>query len=105
MMKASPMFLLKVDILALTPYSFLRTYLCRESFLKQRDLGQIVPLGRQLYGRERAKTFLSTYKRAVGGKTYGYLLADVFITTPEVLSLRLNIANNGPCEVVYSRRE
>lgn len=73
--------------------------------LKQRDLGQIELLGRQLYGRDRAQAFLSIYKRAVAGKPYGYLLADVCITTPEVLSLRSNIANDGSCEVVYSWRE
>ncbi|KAG0712166.1 hypothetical protein GWK47_019074 [Chionoecetes opilio] len=30
--------------------------------LKQRDLGQIGTLGRQLYGREKSKVFLSAYK-------------------------------------------
>lgn len=73
--------------------------------LKQRDIGQVETLGRQLYGRERAKTFLTAYKRAVMEKPYGYLLADVAITTPEALSLRSNIADEGPCEVVYSWRE
>lgn len=72
--------------------------------LKQRDLGQIETLGRQLYGREKAKVFLSAYNKAVVGKTYGYLLADVSINTPEELSLRSNIANEGPCEIVYSWR-
>lgn len=70
--------------------------------LKQRDLGQIETLGRQLYGRDRAKVFLNAYKRAIMAKRYGYLLADVAITTPEELSLRSNIAGEGPCEVVYS---
>lgn len=72
---------------------------------KQRDLSQIELLGRQLYGRDKAKTFLNIYKRAVAEKPYGYLLADVSITTPEVLSLRSNIADDGPCEVVYSWRD
>lgn len=70
--------------------------------LKQRDLGQIETLGRQLYGRDRAKVFLNAYKRAIIAKRYGYLLADVAITTPEELSLRSNIPGEGPCEVVYS---
>lgn len=70
--------------------------------LKQRDLGQIETLGRQLFGREKAKNFLNAYKRAIAGKPYGYMLADVSITTPEELSLRSNIANEGPCEIVYS---
>ena len=70
--------------------------------LKQRDLGQIETLGRQLYGRERAKVLLSAYKRAVVEKPYGYILADVSITTPEELTLRSNIADEGSCEVVYA---
>ena len=70
--------------------------------LKQRDLGQIEVLGRQLYGREKAKVFLKAYRYAIEGKPYGYILADVSITTPEELSLRSNVANEGPCEVVYS---
>ena len=73
--------------------------------LKQRDLGQIEVLGRQLYGREKAKVFLKAYKRAIDGKPYGYILADVSITTPEELSLRSNVADEGPCEVVYSWHE
>ena len=70
--------------------------------LKQRDLGQIEILGRQLFGREKAKVFLKAYRRAIEGKPYGYILADVSITTPEELSLRSNVADEGPCEVVYS---
>ena len=69
--------------------------------LKQRDLGQIETLGRQLYGRERAKVFLDAYKRAIAEKPYVYILADVSITTLEELSLRSNIASKGSCEVVY----
>ena len=72
--------------------------------LKQRDLGQIETLGRQLYGRDKAKVFLNAYKQATVGKSYGYILADVSITTPEELSLRSNIVNEGPCEIVYSWR-
>lgn len=70
--------------------------------LKQRDLGQIEILGRQLFGRERAKIFLEAYKRATVAKPYGYLLADVSISTPEELTLRSNVAHDGVCEVVYS---
>lgn len=70
--------------------------------LKQRDLGQIETLGRQLFGREKAKLFLSAYKRAVSEKPYGYILADVSITTPEELTLRTNIAGETPYELVYS---
>ena len=70
--------------------------------LKQRDLGQIETLGRQLYGRERAKVFLRAYRHSVTEKPYGYILADVSITTPVELSLRSNIAGEGACEVVYS---
>ena len=73
--------------------------------LKQRDLGQIEVLGRQLYGREKAKVFLKAYRHAIEGKPYGYILADVSITTPEELSLRSNVADEGPCEVVYSWQE
>ena len=73
--------------------------------LKQRDLGQIETLGRQLYGREKSKLFLNAYKRAVTTRPYGYLLADLSISTPEELSLRSNIADEGPCEVVYSWQE
>ena len=70
--------------------------------LKQRDLGQIETLGRQLFGRDKAKVFLNAYKRALASKAYGYILADVSITTPEELSLRTNIADEGACEIIYS---
>lgn len=61
-------------------------------------------LGREVYGLDKAKVFLSVYKQAVTGKSYGYLLADASVTTPEELSLRSNIGNGGPCEIVYSWR-
>ena len=73
--------------------------------LKQRDLVQIEALGRQLYGKEKAKVFLEAYRRATEGKPYGYILADASISTPEELSLRSNFADEGPCEVVYSWQE
>lgn len=72
--------------------------------LKQRDLGQIEILGRYLYRQDKNKIFLKAYKRAITGKPYDYLLADISISTMEI-SLRSVIANDGPYDVVYLCQE
>ena len=68
--------------------------------LKQRDLGQIETLGRQLFGRDCAKDVITIYKRCIS-EPYGYLLIDLGISTPELLRFRSYIVNEKEWEVVY----
>ena len=69
--------------------------------MKNRDLYQIECLGRQLYGKSKAKKFVEVYKNAVHSTPRGYLLCDLAATTPEILQLRTNIVGEGPCEKVF----
>lgn len=69
--------------------------------LKNRDIYQVQCLGRQIFGRERAKSFVNIYKNTVLNQTHGYLLCDLAPHTPEELQLRTNIVNEGPCEKVF----
>lgn len=69
--------------------------------MKNRDIYQIECLGRQLYGKDRAKQFVEIYKNVVLRRDHGYLLCDLTPTTPEELQLRTNIANEAPCEKVF----
>ena len=69
--------------------------------MRNRDLGQIENLGRQLYGTGRGSTFLDIYKRALTVNTYGYLLVDLGPNTPECLQLRTNILGETDYQIIY----
>ena len=69
--------------------------------LRQRDLSQIHCLGRQIYGKEKAKVFVDIYKFAVYSRPYGYLLVDLGINTPESVQFRSNIVGEPPGERVF----
>ena len=69
--------------------------------LRNRDMGQIETLGRQLYGKGKGNDFLIVYKKALSVNNYGYLLVDLAPNTPESLQLRTNITNETPYEIVY----
>lgn len=69
--------------------------------MKNRDIYQVQCLGRQIFGRERAKPFVEIYKNTVLKQTHGYLLCDLAPHTPEELQLRTNIVNEGLCEKVF----
>lgn len=69
--------------------------------MKNRDLFQVECLGRQLYGKDRAKSFVEIYKNVVLKVPHGYLLCDLAANTPEVLQLRSNIVGESPCEKVF----
>jgi hypothetical protein len=70
--------------------------------LKQRDLGQLECLGRQLYGKSEAKRFLELYKKVVLSKSRGYLLIDLGCETPDKLQFRSNIlCEYFPHQLVY----
>jgi len=70
--------------------------------LKQRDLGQIECLGRQIYGKSDAKRFLELYKKVVLSKSRGYLLVDLGCETPDKLQFRSNIlCEYFPYQIVY----
>ena len=73
--------------------------------LRMRDLAQVECLMRQIYGKKHAAHVLEIYKRAVMNKPFGYLLLDMTIKTPPALKFRTNIANEPPCEVVYTHGE
>ena len=69
--------------------------------MRNRDLGQIEVLGRQLYGKKKAHDFVELYKKALSVNTYGYLLVDLGPKTPPELQLRTNILNETPYQIVY----
>ena len=70
--------------------------------LRMRDFGQVENLARQIYGKRKVTDVLEIYKRAVMRKTYGYILLDLSLKTPQLLQLRSNIVGEPPCEVIYS---
>ena len=45
--------------------------------MRNRELGQIEVLGRQLFGKNKASAFVDIYKKAHTVNTYGYLLIDL----------------------------
>lgn len=69
--------------------------------MKNRDIYQVECLGRQLYGKDKAKHFVEIYKNVVLKRAHGYLLCDLAPNTPEELQLRTNIVGEPPCEKVY----
>ena len=69
--------------------------------MRNRDLGQIEVLGRQLYGKGKGKEFVEIYKKALSVNTYGYLLIDLGPKTPPELQLRTNIIGETPYQIVY----
>lgn len=69
--------------------------------MRNRDLGQIETLGRQLYGKGKGNEFLKIYKKALSVNKYGYLLIDLSVNTPEELQLRTNIVGETPYQIIY----
>ena len=69
--------------------------------MRNRDLGQIETLGRQIYGNTNGKEFLNIYKKALSQNTYGYLLIDLGPSTPENLQLRTNILGETIYQKIY----
>ena len=99
----------KISVIMITqnlffPGKYARTIALNAShyiLMRSRDLYQVQCLGRQFFGSVGAKQFLDIYKNTVIGKTYGYLLCDLTVKTPEALQLRTNIVNEPPCEKVF----
>ena len=69
--------------------------------MRNRDMGQIETLGRQLYGKGNGSKFLDIYKKALSVNTYGYLLIDLGPNTPESLQLRTNILGETDYQIIY----
>ena len=69
--------------------------------MRNRDMGQIETLGRQLYGKSKGGEFLQIYKRAMSVNKYGYLLIDLGPNTSEELQLRTNILGETPYQIIY----
>lgn len=69
--------------------------------MRNRDMGQIETLGRQIYGKSKGKEFVDVYKKALSYNTYGYLLVDLGPKTPEELQLRTNILDETEYQVVF----
>lgn len=69
--------------------------------MKNRDIGQIETLGRQLFGRRRGVEFSDIYKKALTHNRYGYLLVDFAPSTPELLQLRTNILGETEYQIAY----
>ena len=73
--------------------------------LRQRDLNQIECLGRQIYGNQRSKDFVSVYKAGLKTSTYGYLLVDLSTVSKPEIQFRTNIAGEPPYEIVFQWRK
>lgn len=69
--------------------------------MRNRDMGQIELLGRQLYGKGLGGEFLQIYKKALSVNKYGYLLIDLGPNTPEELQLRTNVLGETPYQIIY----
>lgn len=69
--------------------------------MRNRDIGQIEMLGRQLYGKRKGPDFAGIYKRALSHNKYGYLLVDLGPNTPEELQLRTNIVGETEYQVIF----
>ena len=69
--------------------------------MKNRDLGQIETLGRQIFGSCKSKEFVKVYQKALSYNKYGYLLIDLSPHTPENLNLRTNILGETPHQIVF----
>ena len=65
----------------------------RYILMRNRGLGQIEVLGKQLYGKSKASVFGDVYKKALTVNTYGYLLIDLGLKTPPELQLRNTLSN------------
>ena len=71
--------------------------------MRNRDLGQIEVLGRQLFGKNKGSSFVDIYKKVHTVNTYGYSLVDLGPKTPSELQLRTNIIDKIPYQIVYQR--
>ena len=69
--------------------------------MRNRDLGQIETLGRQIFGSSNSKKFIEIYKKSLSYNTYGYLLIDLSPQTPEILQLRTNIVGETSHQIVF----
>ena len=69
--------------------------------MRNRDLGQVETLGRQIFGKGKTGEFIKIYKKALSVNDYGYLLIDLGAKTPELLQLRTNIIGETPYQIVY----
>ena len=69
--------------------------------MRNRDIGQIEVLGRQLFGRKKGSDFTDIYKKALSYNKYGYLLVDLGPNTPEDIQLRTNILGETEYQVVF----
>ena len=69
--------------------------------MKNRDMNQIETLARQIFGKGKAKEFVEIYKKALSINSFGYLLIDLAVNTPEALQLRTNILGETDYQIVY----
>ena len=52
-----------------------------------------------------ALNFKKNYKKALTVNTFGYLLIDLGVNTPEELQLRTNILEETPFQIIYINGE
>ena len=69
--------------------------------MRNRDMGQIETLARQIYGKGKGTEFLKIYKKALAANKFGYLLIDLGPNTPEELQLRTSIVGETPYQIIY----
>ena len=69
---------------------------------KQRDISVIECLGRQIFGKSKAKSFLKAYQTALNNFSHGHILVDTQCDTPTEAQVRSNVfKENYPYEIVY----
>lgn len=62
---------------------------------RSRDEAQIRLLATQIFGKEKASSFIKAYRKYVVEKKYGHLLIDLRIDIPSTLVIRTNIASES----------
>ena len=67
--------------------------------LRTRDISQVSTLARQIFGVEKAKEFITIYKKLVLDVKFGYVLVDLTPYTSPQLQIRTFITDEKPYEV------
>lgn len=69
---------------------------------KQRDVSQVLCLGRQIFGKDKAKFLLKAYQKTLSSFQHGHILIDLQCRTPAELQIRSNVFKGEyPFEIVY----
>lgn len=72
--------------------------------VKQRDIGQLEILDRQIFEGKRAKEFLEIYRKVCLEHLHEYICVGKGPRAPDSINLRSNTIREEPCEIVYQWR-